>query len=60
MRSSQKGQIGDGCSFPLLKLEVRTSNEIINRLVQTGQKRILFCKLVNKTEELSTMGCTEY
>lgn len=60
MRLSQKGQIGDGYSFSFLKPEVRTSNEIINRLVQSGQKRILFHKLVNKVVELSTMGCPGY
>lgn len=44
MRSgaSWKGQIGDGCSFFLLKPEVRTSNEIIKRLVQKEQEGILF------------------
>lgn len=44
MRSgaSWKGQIGDGCSFFLLKPELRASNEIIKRLVQKEQKGILF------------------
>lgn len=59
-KASWKGQINRGWMFFLLKTEVRTSNEIIKRLVQNEQKRIHFHKTVNKAVKLFTMGCTGY